>query len=111
MRMKWTHCKTTNHWRATPRVSGEVGRSVSLTAYHLGRDGSSERQIYLSFKHFSVGSPVGHLSFCFISGSMIGRLLRRWGFTFHYELSLTLAPSSSTSATSPKDSKRWPSAS
>src|SRR6266550_607288 len=83
----------------------EKGHSVSLTVNGQAWAGSSELVVQTSLKHWMHDSKAVGVHSCFITGSMIGRLLRRWGFLFRIDVSWTRWPASSISEISHKDSK------
>src|SRR5438128_1747440 len=111
--MKLTFRKSTldENWPATPNQKEEVTHIASLSLNRPGRVDSYELGVETFFDHWIRGLRRGTVRSYFITSSTIGKLLRKWGFTFHINVSLTRWPASSISETSPKDSKPLPSVS
>src|SRR5438132_12018218 len=104
MRLRFRKSILTENWPAIPNQKGEVTHTSSLSLNTPGAGDSYDLVVQTFCDHWIEELQRGTVRSCFITSSMIGKLLRRWGFTFHINVLLTRWPASSISATSPKDS-------
>src|SRR5438132_13151602 len=105
MRLRFRTSTLDTNWPATPNQKEEVTHIASLSLSRPELADSSDLTAEIFCDHWIRGLRGGTVRSCFITSSMIGKLLKRWGFTFRIDVSWTRWPASTISATSPKDSK------